>query len=102
MTSPEFTALWTDHRVAPCATAVYDLRHPLVGSLTVTQQTLRSIDTPDQTLVTCTAPADSASAAALTMLAQLIAATPISASRATREAAERPGADGLAPAGADG
>ena len=77
MSSPEFTALWTDHRVAPCATAVYDLHHPLVGNLTVTQQTLRSIDTPDQTLVTCTAPAESASAAALAMLAQLITAAPM-------------------------
>jgi hypothetical protein len=63
--------LWADHRVAPCATAVYDLRHPLVGDLTVTQQTLRSIDKPEQTLVTCTAPAGSPSAAALVMLGQV-------------------------------
>lgn len=71
MASPEFAALWADHRVAPCATAAYALRHPLVGDLTVTQQTLRSVERPDQTLVTCTAPADSASAAALTMLAHV-------------------------------
>lgn len=69
MASPEFSALWTDHRVQACATARYDLRHPRVGALTVTQQTLRSIDRPDQTLVTCTAPAGSPSAEALTLLA---------------------------------
>jgi transcriptional regulator with XRE-family HTH domain len=69
MASPEFSALWTDHHVQACATASYVLRHPRVGELTVTQQTLRSIDRPDQTLVTCTAPAGSPSAEALTLLA---------------------------------
>ena len=72
MASPEFAGLWADHRVQACATARYDLRHPLIGALTVTQQTLRSIDRPDQTLVTCTAPAGSASAAALAMLSHLV------------------------------
>lgn len=72
MASPEFAGLWADRRVQACATARYDLRHPLIGVLTVTQQTLRSIDRPDQTLVTCTAPAGSASAAALAMLAHLV------------------------------
>ncbi|MEY9933998.1 transcriptional regulator with XRE-family HTH domain [Catenulispora sp. GP43] len=72
MASPEFAGLWADHRVQACAAARYDLRHPLIGALTVTQQTLRSIDRPDQTLVTCTAPAGSASAAALAMLSHLI------------------------------
>ena len=68
MASPEFQALWADQRVRPCASAAYDLRHPQVGDLTVTQQTLRSIDRPDQTLVTCTAAPGTASAAALAML----------------------------------
>jgi transcriptional regulator with XRE-family HTH domain len=71
MASPEFNALWADQRVQACATARYELRHPQVGSLTVTQQTLRSVEQPDQTLVACTAPPGSASAAALTMLAHL-------------------------------
>ena len=71
LASPEFAALWADHRVQACATASYELRHPQVGNLTVTQQTLRSIERPDQTLVTCTAPAGSASAAALAMLAHV-------------------------------
>jgi transcriptional regulator with XRE-family HTH domain len=69
MASREFSALWADHRVQACATARYRLHHPRVGDLTVTQQTLRSVEQPDQTLVTCTAPAGSDSAHALTLLA---------------------------------
>lgn len=71
MSSPEFARLWADHRVQACATARYDLNHPRIGHLTVTQQTLRSIEHPDQTLITCTAPAGSASARALALLAHL-------------------------------
>ena len=74
--SPEFASLWADHRVQACATAVYTLHHPLVGDLAVTQQTLRSIDHPDQTLVTHTAPAGSSSAEALTLLAQIVGDQP--------------------------
>jgi transcriptional regulator with XRE-family HTH domain len=72
MNSPEFACYWGDHRVKPCPTADYELRHPLVGPLTVTQQSLRSVQSPDQILVTCTAPAGSASAEAITLLAQLV------------------------------
>ncbi|MGC5165320.1 helix-turn-helix transcriptional regulator [Luteimicrobium sp. DT211] len=71
MASPEFAALWADQRVQPCATAVYALHHPLVGDLVVTQQTLRAVDAPDQTLVTHTAPSGSPSAGALTLLAHV-------------------------------
>ena len=74
--SPEFATLWADQRVRPCATAVYELQHPLVGKLSLTQQTLRSIDHPDQTLVTHTTPAGSPSAEALTLLAQLVGSAP--------------------------
>lgn len=70
--SAEFASLWADDQVRACASAVYDLHHPLVGDLTVTQQTLRSIDHPDQTLVTHTAPRGSSSAEALTLLAQVV------------------------------
>lgn len=82
MTSREFSALWSDHRVQACATARYRLRHPLVGELTVTQQTLRSIERPDQTLVTCTAPAGSGSAEALILLSH--SAFPEAAGRGAR------------------
>ena len=88
MASPEFAALWADHRVQPCATAHYDLHHPQIGDLTITQQTLRSIDHPDQSLVTCTAPAASASAEALNMLAHVAYPTqPSAAAAATSEIA---------------
>jgi len=71
MASPEFNRLWADQTVQACATAEYGLRHPLVGDLTIKQQTLRSVQAPEQTLVTCTAPAGSHSAAALSMLAHV-------------------------------
>jgi len=71
MASPEFGRLWADQTVQACATTQYDLHHPLVGDLTITQQTLRSVQTPEQTLVTSTAPAGSPSAAALSMLAHV-------------------------------
>jgi transcriptional regulator with XRE-family HTH domain len=38
--SSDFASMWADHRVKACATAVYEMRHPLVGPLVVTQQTL--------------------------------------------------------------
>ena len=66
--SPEFHAMWADQRVRACASAAYALHHPQVGDLTVTQQTLRSIDQPDQTLVTCTTAPGTTSATALAML----------------------------------
>ncbi|GAA4703827.1 helix-turn-helix transcriptional regulator [Promicromonospora umidemergens] len=72
MASPDFATLWGDHRVRACATADYTLHHPLVGALTVTQQTLRSIDHPDQTLVTHTTPPGTSSAEAVSLLAQVV------------------------------
>jgi transcriptional regulator with XRE-family HTH domain len=72
MASTEFATLWADVRVQACATAVYEFDHPLVGTFSVTQQTLRSIDHPDQTLVTHTAGHDSDAAVALRLLAQLL------------------------------
>jgi transcriptional regulator with XRE-family HTH domain len=71
MASPEFATLWADVRVQPCATAVYEMAHPLVGAFSVTQQTLRSIDHADQTLVTHTAPTGTEASIALRLLAQL-------------------------------
>lgn len=72
MASSEFNSMWADHTVAACAAARYELDHPLVGRLTITQQTLRSVETPEQTLVTCTAAAGSPSQEALTLLQHLI------------------------------
>ncbi len=76
MASPEFAGWWADHRVRACSGAAYDLHHPLVGRLTVTQQALLAQGGSEQYLVTCTAAPGSTSAAALTLLAQLVADRP--------------------------
>ncbi|ADB31095.1 transcriptional regulator, XRE family [Kribbella flavida DSM 17836] len=70
MKSPEFVALWADHKVAPCEAASYDLRHPLVGTVIVTQQTLTIARSPEQSLVAVTTTAGSPSEAALAILRQ--------------------------------
>ncbi|WP_245616830.1 helix-turn-helix transcriptional regulator [Amycolatopsis taiwanensis] len=70
MRSPEFVALWGDHRVAPCDAASYELHHPLVGTVTVTQQTLSIVRSPDQVLIVCTTPVGSPSEEALALLRQ--------------------------------
>ncbi|GAA1635107.1 helix-turn-helix transcriptional regulator [Actinoplanes couchii] len=69
MRSAEFATLWADHSVQACSTTDYELHHPLVGRLTTTQQSLRSLSSPEQILVTCTAPAGTPSVEALALLA---------------------------------
>ncbi|MGA4960995.1 helix-turn-helix transcriptional regulator [Streptomyces pseudogriseolus] len=71
--SREFTAFWDAHPVAPCGRDVYDLVHPAVGELTVTQQTFDVPKEPHQSLVTFTAEPGSPSAAALAALDQVSA-----------------------------
>jgi transcriptional regulator with XRE-family HTH domain len=68
--SDEFASMWADHRVKACAVASYEMRHPLVGPLTVLQQTLDNGSGPR--VVVATAEPDSSSRAALTLLAQAI------------------------------
>ncbi|WP_405615559.1 helix-turn-helix transcriptional regulator [Streptomyces sp. NBC_01511] len=70
MKSPEFVALWGDHRVTPCDASVYELRHPVVGTVTVTQQTLSIARSPEQALIVCTTPAGSPSEEAVALLRQ--------------------------------
>ncbi|WP_329467124.1 helix-turn-helix domain-containing protein [Streptomyces sp. NBC_01431] len=70
MKSREFVALWKDHRVAPCDAASYELYHPVVGAVTVTQQALSIARSPEQVLTVCTTPAGSASEEALALLGQ--------------------------------
>ena len=69
--SPEFASMWADHRVKAGAVAAYGMRHPLVGPLTVTQQTWSQ--EPGQNIVIATTEADSPSRTALALLAQAIA-----------------------------
>lgn len=70
--SPEFVALWADHRVKPCEADSYDMRHPLAGSLTVTMQNLAITRDIDQSLCVVTTAEGSSSADALQLLAQSI------------------------------
>ena len=58
--------------IRPSRSAVYRMRHPVVGRLTVTQQLLTAPQAPGQTLVICSAPKHSPSAAALQLLARTI------------------------------
>ncbi|MDH6218213.1 helix-turn-helix domain-containing protein [Streptomyces pseudovenezuelae] len=94
MRSREFAAMWADHRVLACDVADYEMRHPLVGTVTVTQQTLQSpqsLQTPQRdgpALVVATADPGSASAAALTLLAHATAPREATASR--HDVAENP------------
>lgn len=67
-TSTEFASMWADHRVKACTTADYEMRHPLIGPLTVTQQTLST--GTGLSIVVATAPHGSPSHTALTLLAQ--------------------------------
>jgi transcriptional regulator with XRE-family HTH domain len=69
--SDEFASMWATHRVRTSAAALYRMRHPLLGEIDVTQQTLTIPDAADQSLVVCTAPPHSESARALEMLARM-------------------------------
>ncbi|MFJ2262972.1 helix-turn-helix domain-containing protein [Streptomyces sp. NPDC087844] len=73
MQSREFATMWADHRVLACDVADYGMRHPLVGTVTVTQQTLRSPRGDGPSLVVATADPGSPSAAALALLAHATA-----------------------------
>ncbi|MFE1443245.1 helix-turn-helix domain-containing protein [Streptomyces sp. NPDC058739] len=66
--SEDFASMWADHRVKACAVAEYEMLHPLVGSLTVTQQTLNQ--GPGNSVVVATTAAGSPSRAAVELLAQ--------------------------------
>lgn len=68
MKSPEFVAMWADHRITPCDAASYDLHHPVVGALTVTQQTLAIARSPEQSLIVVTTAQGSPSEQALSLL----------------------------------
>ncbi|WP_051341853.1 helix-turn-helix domain-containing protein [Pseudonocardia spinosispora] len=68
MKSPEFSAMWSGHRVRACDVGVYEMRHPLVGSMTVTQQTLHTEQ--GQKVVVATAEPGSAAEHALVLLSR--------------------------------
>lgn len=66
--SDDFAALWADHRLKVRNAVTFEMRHPLVGSMVVVQQTLGN--GPGQNLVLATTAPDSSSHAAMTLLHQ--------------------------------
>ncbi|MFD8981609.1 helix-turn-helix transcriptional regulator [Streptomyces sp. NPDC059564] len=86
--SPEFGPLWEEQEVAEKTHGGYHLRHPLVGEFTLTYESLRLPDDPDQILIAYTAEAGSPSEAALRVLA---AATAEGAGAAARGQRQRQG-----------
>ncbi|MFC8427144.1 helix-turn-helix domain-containing protein [Streptomyces sp. NPDC057253] len=84
--STEFASMWADHRVQPCTVATYEMRHPLIGALTVVQQTLSHGNGP--VVVVATTETGSPSRAALTLLAQ--AAAPAAAPSTIRPTLPEP------------
>ncbi|WP_328458143.1 helix-turn-helix transcriptional regulator [Amycolatopsis sp. NBC_00438] len=71
MHSKEFTTLWSEHRVRDWDIATHRMHHPLVGPVDVLQQAMPLPDGRGQRIVIVTTEPDSASRAALTLLAQL-------------------------------
>ncbi|MDQ7808921.1 helix-turn-helix transcriptional regulator [Amycolatopsis sp. A133] len=64
--STQFAAWWADQRVKSGGDAVYEMRHPLVGAMTVTHQAL--LTEQDQHVVVATTEPGSPSHAAMTLL----------------------------------
>ncbi|MFG2294969.1 helix-turn-helix transcriptional regulator [Streptomyces sp. NPDC048603] len=64
----EFRRLWAAHTVADKAHGVKRLRHPLVGPMSLSFETFRVTDNPEQALVTFHAEPGSPSAEALALL----------------------------------
>lgn len=64
--SPEFARMWAAHRVKTGGEATYEMCHPLVGALTVTQQALRTEQ--GRTVVVATTEPGSPSRAAMSLL----------------------------------
>ncbi|MFH8794298.1 helix-turn-helix transcriptional regulator [Streptomyces sp. NPDC017941] len=67
--SPEFRGLWATHDVREKSHGVKRLRHPVVGELTLSFESMRLPDDHDQTLVTYHAEPASPSAEGLALLA---------------------------------
>ncbi|MEU1534900.1 helix-turn-helix transcriptional regulator [Streptomyces fagopyri] len=76
--SPEFRSLWAEHPVQDKTSGTKAFRHPIVGELQLTYETLRAADDPRQALLAYT-PADSASADALRLLLDWTADAPTAA-----------------------
>ncbi|MEV0905570.1 helix-turn-helix transcriptional regulator [Streptomyces hokutonensis] len=70
MNSPEFATMWAEHGVRKWALATYRMHHPVVGRMELNLQSLPVPQEDGQRIVVATAGADTASAAALSLLAR--------------------------------
>ncbi|MFC9330684.1 helix-turn-helix transcriptional regulator [Kitasatospora sp. NPDC057015] len=66
--SADFRRWWAEHPVQDKTSGVKHFRHPLVGDLDLTYETLRAADDPDQALITYAAPRGTPHHDALQML----------------------------------
>ncbi|MEV6773362.1 helix-turn-helix transcriptional regulator [Nocardia sp. NPDC051030] len=73
----DFRRWWAGHGVQAMAGGRKQLRHPVVGDLELDWQVLQVLTAPEQSLVTYTAPAGSASHEALRILASWTAEAPV-------------------------
>jgi hypothetical protein len=71
--SPEFSEMWAAHRVKTGGDATYEMRHPLVGAMNVTQQALHTEQ--GYTVVIATTEPGSPSREAMSLLAHSTAFT---------------------------
>ncbi|MFB7380393.1 helix-turn-helix domain-containing protein [Kitasatospora purpeofusca] len=74
--SEDFRRLWAAHNVLDKGHGVKELRHPVVGPLTLRYETFRPAGDPDQVLVAYHAEPGSSSAESLRLLASWIATGP--------------------------
>ncbi|WP_203708471.1 helix-turn-helix transcriptional regulator [Asanoa iriomotensis] len=72
--SAEFARIWAMHPVAECLHAVREWEHPLVGRLTLNEESLRLPDDPGQRIIFNGAAPGSPSAERLRLLASLVTA----------------------------
>ncbi len=72
MKSTEFAEFWADHRIQACGVAEYEMRHPLIGTVILSQQTLLSPGADGQSIVVATAEEGTTSESAMTLLAQAV------------------------------
>jgi transcriptional regulator with XRE-family HTH domain len=68
--SADFRRLWADQEVRDKTHGTHRMRHPAVGEFTISYETLRLPDDPDQSLLMHTVEADSPSETALRILAR--------------------------------
>ncbi|WP_327069980.1 helix-turn-helix transcriptional regulator [Kitasatospora sp. NBC_01250] len=75
--SPTFGALWSRHPVRNCTVGTKSFHHPLVGEMELSFESMRFSDESGHRVLLYSAEPDTASAAALDLLAATVAAGPV-------------------------